>query len=209
MSKAVIFDVGRVLIHWDIHLLYRKLLPNDDMIAEFIDEVDLYHHNLEFDRGIPIAEGIAALVEKFPHRKQLLQAFATRWEETVPGAIDGSVEILTELKAAHVPLYAITNFARENWQQTTARFPFLSDSFIDIVVSAHEGLVKPDPEIYNRLLQRNQLTAENSIFIDDTEKNVSGAVDVGIDAILFVDPQQLRRDLLKRGLPLKAIGAGA
>ena len=209
MSKAVIFDVGRVLIQWDIYTLYRKLLPDDDAITAFIDEVDLYHHNLEFDRGTPIAEGIAALVRKFPHHKHLLEAFATRWEETVPGPVHGSVEILAELEAAAVPLYAITNFARETWQQTTKRFEFLQSSFIDIAVSAHEGVVKPDPDIYNRLLERNQLSAKNCIFIDDSEKNVVGAADVGIDAILFVDPQQLRRDLRSRGLPLKPVGTMA
>ena len=206
MSTAVIFDVGRVLIQWDIYALYRKLLSDDDAITAFIDEVDLYHHNLEFDRGTPIADGVAALVDKFPHRKQLLEAFAARWQETVPGAIDGSVEILVELKTANVPLYAITNFARETWAQTTKRFGFLNDHFLDIVVSAHEGVVKPEPDIYHRLLQRNQLVAENCIFIDDSEANVVGAAGVGIDAILFIEPQQLRQDLRSRGLPIKPTG---
>lgn len=206
MSKSVIFDVGCVLLDWDIYALYRKLLPDDAAIAEFVAEVDLLHHNLEFDRGTPFAEGIAALAERFPHRKELLQAFDTRWQETVTGPIAGTVEILTELKSAPVPLYAITNFAREKWQLATERFEFLNSSFIDVAVSAHEGLVKPDPEIYNRLLQRNGLAAERCIFIDDSEKNVVGAADVGIDAIHFTDPAQLRRDLLSRGLPLNSTG---
>ncbi|MEM9356637.1 MAG: HAD family phosphatase [Pseudomonadota bacterium] len=206
MSKTVIFDVGCVLLDWDIYRLYRQLLPTDQAIAEFMDEVDLLHHNLEFDRGTPFREGIAALVARFPHRKELLEAFDTRWEETVSGTIEGSIQILDELKSAQVPLYAITNFAREKWQLATSRFDFLNTSFIDVVVSAHEGLVKPEPEIYHRLLLRNQLAAENCIFIDDSEKNARGAADVGIDAILFTNPVQLRRDLLSRGLPLKSNG---
>ncbi|MEM7751600.1 MAG: HAD family phosphatase [Pseudomonadota bacterium] len=206
MSKAVIFDVGCVLLDWDIYRLYRQMLPTDQAIAEFIDEVDLLHHNLEFDRGTSFQEGIAALVARFPHRKELLEAFDTRWGDTVSGAIDGSVEILEELKSAQVPVYAITNFARDKWHWATSRFDFLNHSFIDVVVSAHEGLVKPEPEIYNLLLQRNQLAAASCIFIDDSAKNVRGAADVGIDAIHFVEPAQLRRDLLSRGLPLKPNG---
>ncbi len=206
MSKTVIFDVGCVLLDWDIYRLYRQLLPTDQAIAEFIDEVDLLHHNLEFDRGTPFQEGIAALVARFPHRKELLEAFDTRWEDMLAGTIEGSIEILDELKSAQVPLYAITNFAREKWELATSRFDFLNTSFIDVVVSAHEELVKPEPEIYHRLLKRNQLTAASCVFIDDSAKNVRGAADVGIDAILFTDSTQLRRDLLSRGLPLKSNG---
>ena len=206
MIKSVIFDVGRVLLDWDVYLLYRKLLPNDKAIADFIDEVDLLRHNLEFDRGTPIDIGIAALVEEFPHCKELLEAFDKRWDETVPGAIGGSVEILSELKNEDVPLYAITNFARDTWRRTTARFEFLTSSFIDIVVSAHEGIIKPNPEIYKLLLQRNQLRAEDCVFIDDSEQNVIGARAVGIDAIHFIGPSQLREELLARDLPLKPIG---
>ena len=206
MTKSVIFDIGRVLLDWDVYLLYRKLLPNDEAIAEFMDEVDLLRHNLEFDRGTPIDKGIAALVEEFPHRRELLEAFDKRWDETVPGAIEGSVEILSELKHEEVPLYAITNFARETWQRTTNRFEFLTSSFIDIVVSGHEGMIKPDAQIYKLLLHRNQLRAENCVFIDDSEKNVIGARAVGIDAIQFFSPAQLRQELLARDLPIQPIG---
>lgn len=209
MSKTVIFDVGQVLIHWDVFILYRKLLPDDEAVAAFIDEVDLFSHNLEFDRGVPMQERLALLADEFPHRKPLLEVFETRWQETVPGAVEGSVEILSELKASAVPLYAITNFARENWHPTTERFAFLNDTFVDIVVSAHEGIIKPDPAIYNLLLQRNQLSAEECVFIDDSERNVAGAAAVGIDAIHFKDPEQLRQDLRQRGLPLKPTGTRA
>lgn len=202
MTRAVIFDVGRVLIEWDIFALYRKLLPNDEEITAFIDEVGLLEHNLEFDRGLPYAEGIPRLAKAFPHRADLIHAFDERWEETVTGTIDGSVDILNELGSSGVALYAITNFAREKWQLTTERFPFLTASFHDIAVSGLEGVVKPEPEIYHRLLERNNLAAEQCVFIDDSMRNVEGAREVGIDAILFENPHGLRRDLIARELPL-------
>ena len=203
MTQAVIFDVGRVLIEWDVFALYRKLLPNDDEITAFIMEVGLLEHNLEFDRGLAYAEGIPRLANKFPHRAELIYAYDERWEETVTGAIEGSVDILSELSSSGVPLYAITNFAREKWDLTSRRFPFLTESFRDIAVSGHEGVVKPEPEIYRRLLQRNALAPEGCVFIDDSEKNVEGARRIGIDAILFESPQGLRRNLIARGLPLE------
>ena len=200
MPRAVVFDVGCVLIQWDVYALYRKLLPNDAAITAFIDEVDLFAHNLEFDRGKPFADGVRELSAAFPHHAALIRAFDERWEETVTGPIQGTVDILEALKQDGVPLYAITNFASEKWALTSKRFPFLVSSFIDVVVSGDEGTIKPDREIFERLLQRNALSAENCLFIDDTEKNVAGAKAVGMDGVQFKSPQQLRYDLEARGL---------
>ena len=89
-ERAVIFDVGRVLIEWDVYRLYRTLLPSDAEIDAFLAETELMRHNVEFDRGMPFSTGIAELCERFPHRRELLEAFDERWEETVPGPIDGT-----------------------------------------------------------------------------------------------------------------------
>ena len=198
--KAVIFDVGNVLVRWDARLLYRQLLPDDDAIDAFLAEVGFAAWNLELDRGLPWDEGVAALAAAHPHRAALIRAFHERWHETLPGAIDASVAILEELDAAGVPLYAITNYSGAKWAETLPRFPFLARSFRDVVVSGHEGIVKPDPEIYRRCLARNGLEPARTIFVDDSEKNVAGAAALGIDAIRFTDTPALRAALAERGL---------
>ncbi len=198
--RAVIFDVGNVLIRWDARLLYRTLLPDEAAIDAFFAEVDFAAWNLEFDRGRGWEEGVAELAARHPHRAALLRAFHDRWQDTVPGAIDGSVAILESLAAAAVPLYAITNFSAEKWLETRARFPFLG-RFRDAVVSGDEGLVKPDPAIFRLCLARNGLAAADCIFIDDSGPNVAGAAALGIDAIRFTSPEALRADLGRRGLP--------
>ncbi|MGI9422165.1 MAG: HAD-IA family hydrolase, partial [Hyphomicrobiaceae bacterium] len=98
-------------------------------------------------------------------------------------------------------LFAITNFAREKWALSVERFPFLETRFRDVAVSGHEGVIKPDPEIFERLLARNNLQPESCIFIDDSPKNVAGARGLGIDAVLFTDPPALHRDLAARNIP--------
>ena len=100
MTDAVIFDVGNVLIRWDVHLLYRQMLPDAAAIDAFLDEVGFTEWNLAFDRGADWSEGVAALSAKHPHRADLIAAFHERWQETVPGAIDGAEEILADLEAA-------------------------------------------------------------------------------------------------------------
>jgi len=106
------------------------------------------------------------------------------------------------LRAARTPLYAITNFSAEKWAEVRERFAFLAESFRDVVVSAHEGLIKPDPAIYRLCLERNGLAAGDCIFIDDSPHNIAAANEVGIDGIVFTDPETLRNDLSKRGFAL-------
>jgi 2-haloacid dehalogenase len=206
-TPAVIFDIGNVLIRWDVHLLYRQLLPDDAAIDAFLDEIGFHAWNREFDRGADWDAGVAALSARHLHHAPLIAAFHERWQETVPGAIDGSVAILEALAAAGVPLFAITNFAAPKWEETVARFPFLGTAFRDVVVSGREGLLKPDPAIYRLCLARNGLDPARALFIDDSPANVAGAAAVGLEAIRFTGPEDLRAELARRGL-IAADGAG-
>ena len=203
-APAVIFDVGNVLIRWDARLLYRQLLPDEAAIDAFFAEVEFHDWNLGFDRGAAWDEGVAALSARHPHRAPLIAAFHQRWHETVPGTVEGMPEVLAALTAGGVALYAITNFSGDKWAETRERFPFLAAAFRDVVVSGHEGVVKPDPEIYRRCLERNALEAAGSVFVDDSAANVAGAAALGIDAIRFTDAPSLVAAFRARGLPVPA-----
>ena len=195
---TVVFDVGNVLIEWNAKHLYRKLLPDDAAIDAFMRDIDFSGWNLEQDRGRTFADGIAEIAETFPHHVHLARAYDERWQESVSGAIDGTVAILEKLRADSVTTYAITNFSAEKWIDTLARFAFLR-GFKDVVVSAHECLLKPEPEIYKIFLARNGLSAQQCVFIDDSKKNVDGAQAVGMAALHFTDPEKLANDLRALG----------
>ena len=198
--RAVIFDVGRVLIEWDVHALFAPLLGDAAAVEAFLAETEFGAWNLSLDRGRPLAEGVAEMAARFPHRAGLFEAFAERWIETVPGPIEGSVALLEALRAKGVPLYAITNFSAETWPRAVGRFPFLGTAFRDVVVSGEVGLLKPDPAIYELCLARNGLEAAACLFIDDSPANVAGARTVGIPAIPFTGPHALRAALAHAGL---------
>ncbi|WP_417692828.1 HAD family hydrolase [Roseibium sp.] len=198
----VVFDVGNVLIEWDPIHLYQSLIPDAAEREDFLTRICSMEWNLQQDLGRGWAEAVAELSAEHPEKAELIAAYSNRWHDMVPGAIDGTVEILEELKQADVPLYAITNFSSEKWQEATTRFDFLKTSFIDTVVSAEERIIKPDARIYEALLGRNALNAAACVFIDDSPKNVEGAKAVGLEALHFTSPEKLRRDLLDLGLPL-------
>lgn len=201
----MIFDVGNVLLRWDPRFLYRTIFADEARMEWFLSEVWTHDWNLARDRGEPFADGIAELVAKHPEFEAEIRAYDTRWQETVPHEIEGSVAILNELRSTGVRTYAITNFSREKFAETLERFPFLA-GFKGMIVSAHERLLKPDAAIYRLFLDRHRLDAEDCVFIDDLPSNVEGARAVGMHAILFTSPEALRQALRDYGLPLAANG---
>src|SRR5690606_38951097 len=96
---------------------------------------------------------------------------------------------------------ALTNWSRETFPMARERYDFLH-WFEGILVSGEEGLVKPDPAIFRRLISRFDVDVSRAIFIDDSMRNVNGARQVGLEAIHFENADKLRRDLRALGLPV-------
>jgi 2-haloacid dehalogenase len=201
---AVIFDLGGVVVDWNPRHLYRKLFDDAEEMERFLEEIDFHAWNLEQDRGRPYREGVRILSERFPHRADLIAAYHERWEESVPGAIEGTLRIVEELRARRVPLHALTNWSAEKFDIAARRFDF-SGWFEEIVVSGREGVCKPEPEIYQLLLRRTRLRAKDCLFIDDSPVNVMGAAELGFRTLLFTRPERLRADLERLGI-LPAVG---
>ncbi|MHA7774871.1 HAD family hydrolase [Roseibium sp. M-1] len=197
---TVVFDIGNVLIEWNPEYLYVRLIPDAAERHRFLETVCNMNWNLQQDLGRPWEEAVATLTLQHPDKAELIKAYSERWHDMVPGEIEGTPALLAELKAQGTPLYAITNFSDEKFAEAQARFPFLKTSFRDIVVSAAEKLIKPDPRIYQVLLDRNGLDAGACLFIDDSEKNVEAARQVGMAAHHFKDADGLRSELERLGL---------
>jgi len=194
MPNTVVFDLGNVLVRWNPRLLYEQLIPDAGELEQFFETVITHDWIREQDAGRPFEDGIALLATQFPHYHSEIRAFWERWEEMVPGAIEGTVAILSELKERETPLYALTNWSHETFPIARPRFPFF-EWFDGIVVSGEIGLIKPDARIYQHLLERFGLQAEDCVFIDDSAANVAGAEVVGITGLHFQSPEKLRRDL--------------
>jgi 2-haloacid dehalogenase len=199
----VVFDIGNVLISWDPKILYRKIFATEREVENFLTHILPPEWNLEQDRGRSWETAEEIQIALHPEYADAIRAFRARWHETIPGAIEGTVTILEELKRANIPLYAVTNFARDTFKEAQKRFPFLANSFIDIVVSGEEKLIKPDPAIFQILLERNRLKAEDCVFIDDSLSNVSAATSLGFKALHFTSPESFRTDLRKYGVDFR------
>lgn len=194
MEKTVIFDLGGVLIDWNPRYLYRKLLASEQDVEDFLTRICTHDWNEQQDAGRSFAEGIALLSEQHPEQRDLIAAYFERWTEMLGGALEESVEVLADLKARGVPLFALTNFSAETFPHARERFEFLQ-WFEGILVSGEEGLKKPDHRIFHLLAERYGLSLDAAAFIDDTAKNVKAAADLGLHGIHFTNARDLKRDL--------------
>ncbi len=176
--RAVVFDIGNILIRWEPEKMLRGYFAGDAELNAFLDETKLFWMNLEFDAGRPFADGVAELVGRFPRHKAPLEAFDARWSECVTGAIAGNVATLQALKAAGRTVHAITNFSREKFDVARATYPFLN-LFEHALVSGDIGLIKPDYRIFHRFCCDTGLAPEELVFVDDSAVNVMAAKATG------------------------------
>ena len=199
MVEAVVFDVGKVLVEWERDLPFRRLIPDAGERAWFMDTVIPLEWHGQHDAGRAAAEMIAERSAEFPGHAHLIEAWLSHFNETIPGPVPGSEELVDELHARGVPLYAITNFGADTWAGFAPTWR-LYDRFRDIVVSGDEQLAKPDPAIYALAEARFEHDPAKMLFIDDSLPNVESARGCGWHAHHFVSADGLRADLLERGL---------
>jgi 2-haloacid dehalogenase len=199
-SPVIIFDFGGVLLDWNPHYLYRKLFADDPAAVDrFLAEIGFAEWNLEQDRGRPFSVAVAELAARFPHYAELVKAYDERWEESVSGSIQPTVDILYALKQAGYKLYGLSNWSAETFRRIRHKHTFM-DWFDGIVISGEVKLIKPDPRIYGVLLERIGRRAEECLFIDDAEANIAVADQLGFKTIRFESPEKLANELKSRGL---------
>jgi 2-haloacid dehalogenase len=199
-ATAVIFDVGNVLYGWDPESFLSRQLADDEARLRFIEDVDLWSWHDSLDGGRPFDEAAAELSEKFPAYAELIRAWGDRFGETIGDPVPGVHEIVAELDSRSVPLFAITNFSADFWPPFHAKEEAFFGRFRDIVVSGQEKLLKPDPALYFRALDRFGLRPSEALFVDDRLINVEGAEAVGMHFHLFTGAEDLRSRLEGEGL---------
>jgi 2-haloacid dehalogenase len=197
--RAVIFDVGKVLFDWSPRFLYERLIGDDRALEAFLAEVVTVEWHLQHDEGRLFADTSAELTARFPEHEALIALWGPRFNETIRGPMPGMPELVADLDAAGVPLYAITNFSGEFWRGFRPTQPIF-DRFRDIVVSGEEGVFKPDPAIFTLALTRFGLEPGEAVFVDDNPANADAAAKIGMHALLFEGAGPLRAELVALGL---------
>lgn len=199
MISNIIFDVGRVLFEWDLRHLFAKLIDNEADLDWFLANVVTPEWHFQHDAGRPLEEMVAERCAAFPLHADLIHSYRSRFLETIPGPVAGSLEIVEELASRDAPLYAITNFGSEFWGRFRVT-QSIFNHFNGILVSGDEKLMKPDPAIYALAMCRFDIAAPSTLFVDDNMANIMAAKKFGLNVHHFTDATALRVVLTSHGL---------
>ena len=160
--------------------------------------VPFYEGDIE-DAGRPLVEMVPERIDQYPGHAALIESYRTRFNETLPRAIEGAHAIVRRLADRGVPLYALTNFGAEFWAGFRPIQPIFG-LFEDVVVSGEERCAKPDPRLYAIAERRFGRPPQALFFTDDNPANVAAAAARGWQAHLFTDAAALEAELVTQGL---------
>lgn len=197
--KTIVFDFGGVLVDWNPRHLYRKIFSSEEEMEGFLAQVCNGEWNAKQDAGRPFAQAVAELQKQYPQYTEQIAAYFDRWGEMLGGEIPGMADLVRMLKRKGYKLYGLTNWSVETFPLARAKYSVF-DMLDGMVVSGEEHIIKPDPEIYKRLLTRFQLRAPDCLFIDDSPANVAAARQLGFDAVRFESAAALERELKRRNM---------
>jgi 2-haloacid dehalogenase len=196
----IVWDIGNVLIRWQPEQAVAHLFPDPTEARAWLDAVDFFDWNYQQDGGRTLVEGLAAMEAAHPGQSAPLESYLDHFAKTIRVPITENWDLMDRLTADGHRQFAITNFSAQTWPIALTLHPRLATAFEDVVVSGIERVLKPGPEIFRLLLDRNGLNAADCLFIDDSPANVDGARQVGMAAVHFTDPQALARELAGLGL---------
>jgi len=197
--KAVLFDIGNVIVRWDPRTLYSKIFPDPAERDRFLAEVCTMAWHGETDRGMPFADNIALLSKQYPEHAEAIAAWWARWPEMFSGAITETEAVIEALYAKGVPLYGLSNMSEEAWPGVRAMSPCFA-RLRDVVISGAEKTIKPEARIYEIACARAGLAPSDFVFIDDSLPNIRAAEALGFHGHHFTDPAALRPALERHGL---------
>jgi 2-haloacid dehalogenase len=197
--RHIVFDIGKVLIHYDPEIPFRRLIPDEERRRWFFANICTEEWNLEQDRGRGWPEAEALLIDDFPSEEELIRAFRKHWHEMVSHHYADSVAIMEKLIDDGRDVTMLTNFSADTFVEAKERFPFLKKPR-GVTVSGEVKLIKPDRAIYDLHANTFGLEPSATLFIDDNRKNVDGAIAAGWQSVLFQGADTLKADLKRHGI---------
>lgn len=199
--KNVVFDFGGVLMDWSPYYVYDEYFNSHEKALDFINNICTPKWNATLDAGVSFADGVAQLIKIHPQYAKEITMYKDRWKDMLKGPIQEGVDLLKCIAESKLyNLYGLTNWSHETFPYTYDKYPFFH-LFKGIIVSGEEKLIKPDPRIFNRLLEKYELKANECFFIDDNNDNIKAALDLGFNCYHLTN-HQVDIDRIKQILKL-------
>lgn len=177
--EFILWDLGRVLVDWEPERAYVSRIQDPAQRADFLNNICNMDWHCRHDAGVSFAENAASLIAQYPAHSDNIHAWESNWFDMFDGYVEGTPALFERLEATGIAQYALSNMPAEVWPAMQVEFPILS-RFRDAIISGEEGLIKPDPALYEIALRRmGNPPAGQVFFIDDSLPNIEAARRLG------------------------------
>jgi len=193
----IVFDIGNVICEWNPRKLVESVFQNEKERRCAFTSIIGHNDWLMLDKGtLGLDEAIPRAVQRCQIAEDKVR---TLFEETPKSLVPfpETVDLLEELHSKGFNLYVLSNMHYHAFEYLSSTYKFWQ-LFTGIVISSHIQSIKPEPEIFDHLLQEHNLVPQNTLFLDDMPVNIAAAEQKGIVAVLVCQISQMRADLIKR-----------
>ncbi len=198
MIKNIVFDIGGVLIDFNPLIFLTKEYGEQKgrELTQLIFKDPCWQ---DLDKGtLSFEEAIEFFSAKRPeYREDIKRALSIPFIEGYFSEKTDTVELYRELKRNGYNIYLLSNFSKEGFDHVRTIYTFLEECH-GMVVSAYIKMIKPEPEIYRYLLDTFNLDPDETLFMDDLQVNIQGAIDAGIHGICFTNAAECRQIMKER-----------
>lgn len=201
MPSIVVFDLGGVIVDWNPRYLMDRAISDAKKREEFLAWIPAANLLPALDIAPDSRAAIAPIIAQHPQYAVEIAIYIDRFDETVAGEFPEMAALAQRLHAASVAQFGLTNWAGDTFDLVRPRLPTLG-LMRDIVVSGHEGMIKPDPRIFELLCRRGGFTPSQAVFIDDSLRNAEAARAFGMSGIHHRSAKQTIAELRALGLPV-------
>ena len=194
--KNIIFDMGRVLLQFEPYVSLNKYCENEE------DKELIYKELFKGPEWIMGDEGIITngqryelVKERIPERlHQTLKLVVENWDMCME-PVTGALEFYKLVKEKGYHTYILSNACNRFFHYFPKHYDL--NSFDGVVVSSNVKMIKPNPNIYEYILETYHLKPEECFFIDDVKENIEAANKVGIEGFIFENDYEKVKEFLK------------
>lgn len=193
MINNIIFDLGNVMLDFD-PITYVKAKIGDEKLEEIYECIFKSEEWPMLDRGVISEEdAIRNIINRNLENEILIHKIFENWYDILT-PIEDSVNVLRKLKENGYKVYYLSNFHKAAFEYINRKYD-LFKLFDCGIFSYKEKLLKPEREIYERIINEYNLKPSETVFVDDMEVNIEGARQIGLQGIVLNDPKDLKMEL--------------
>lgn len=196
MVKNVVFDLGNVLLNFNSDKIIADHIKDEKLHRKISENIFKSQEWIKLDKGeISASKATEIFIERQPDNEKLIKEIMQNWISYLK-PITSNVKVLNKLVNKSLNLYVLSNFHKEAFEKVFNKYDFFQH-FEGMIISYKVKAIKPDRKIYEKLIDRFDISAENSLFIDDSFENIQAAKRLGFKTIHFNDNIKLENEISK------------